>query len=177
MSTRTLAVLTAGVLTLGLAACGGDDQDSADPSMTVSVSQDGPAVEGITDDMRNNRSVTTGPDDVTGPVPVVTVPFLASTPRVGSNSFTFTCPFGGRADIATPVGSSRIVREDADYDFELIPSDRPLTLLAPAGETSVIQITPDMDTCQVRIDAGAGVSMGDFTVDQRTIFAISTPRD
>lgn len=63
MNTRTLAALTAGILALGLSACGSDDdQDPADPSMTVSVSQDGPAAEGITDDMRNNRSVTTGPD-------------------------------------------------------------------------------------------------------------------
>lgn len=63
MNTRTLAALTAGVLTLGLAACSGDDQSAADQSMTVSVSQDGPAVEGITDEMRNG-GFTVGPEDV-----------------------------------------------------------------------------------------------------------------
>ena len=61
--TRLLAALTAGILTLGLTACGGDDQDSADPPMTVSVSQDGPAIEGITDEMRDG-GFTVGPDDV-----------------------------------------------------------------------------------------------------------------
>lgn len=175
--TRTLAIITAGVLALGLTACGGnDDQDTSD-GLTVSVSQDGPAVEGITDEMRNNQSITTGPEDVDGPIPVVTLPFLEAAPRVGSNTLDITCPFGGRADIATPAEGSRVVTPDADYDLELIPSDRPVSIPIPDAETSVIQVTPDMQDCTVSGQAGAGASYGDYTVSETTVFAISVPRE
>lgn len=155
--TRTLAALTAGVLTLGLTACSGDDQAPAEESMTVSTSESGAAVEGT--------------------IPVVTVPFPTSTPRGGANTFTITCPFGGRADIATPAAGDRTVRPDTSYDYQEIPTDSPLDIPAPAGETSVIQISPDMDECQVSIAAGPVASMGDYTVTEPTVFAISTPRD
>ena len=178
MTTRTfpLAALTAAAM-LTLAACGSDDQDSADPSMAVSVSQDGPAVEGITDEMHNNESITTGPEDVDGPIPVITLPFLEAAPRVGSNTLDITCPFGGRADIATPADGIRVVDLDTDYDYELIPSDRPATIPVPDAETSVIQVTPDMQDCTVSVQAGAGASFGDYTVSETTVFAVSVPRD
>ena len=175
--TRLLTVLTAGILTLGLAACGGDDdQATAEESMTVSASESGAAVEGITDDMRDG-GFTVGADDVEGTIPVVTVPFPTSTPRGGANTFTITCPFGGRADIATPAAGDRVVRPDTAYDYQEIPTDRPLDIPAPVGETSVIQISPDMDECQVSITAGPAASMGDYTVTEPTVFAISVPRD
>lgn len=174
--TRLLAVLTAGILTLGLTACGGDDQDSADPPMTDSVSQDGPAIEGITDEMRNNESITTGPEDVAGPIPVVTLPFLEADPISGTNTIDITCPFGGRADIATPAEGRCVVTPDTDYDYELIMSDRPASIPVPDAETSVIQVTPDMQDCTVSAQAGAVGSLGDYTVSEATVFAISVPR-
>lgn len=59
MNTRALASLAAGILALSLAACSSAN-DQAD-GLEVTSSWDGPIADGITDDMINNRSVTTGP--------------------------------------------------------------------------------------------------------------------
>lgn len=58
--TRALAALAAGLVTLSLTACGGDEDQDND--LHVTSSWDGPIADGITDDMINNRSITTGPD-------------------------------------------------------------------------------------------------------------------
>lgn len=66
MKLRHLALLIPIAAGLTLTACGGSDDDNQASDLKVTSSWDGPAVEGITDDMRNNNSVTTAPDPLGG---------------------------------------------------------------------------------------------------------------
>lgn len=143
--TRLATIGAATALALGLAACGGNDDDS------------GRADEGIT--------------------PIVTLPFLEVSPRIGANTMDVTCPSGGNVDIATPADGSRVVTTDSSYESEQITVGQTKSILVPTTETSVIQVTPDSKDCTVSVQAGAAASLGDYTVSERTVFAISLPRD
>lgn len=119
----------------------------------------------------SDNADATEPADET--VPVVTMPFGEPSTRLGSdNTLEAACTDGGKYEITSSSTGIRVVTPDASYQVNAL-SDGETTIPIPESETSVVQIIPSGGECTVRGQQGPAASLGEYTITERTVFAIS----